>query len=173
MYPCHTNKILPGRNSFSILWIISENTLYISIWILAGFLLVPVWQFAGISILTIVWAAIVISIQLALKKHNCSGCYYYDKRCHLGWGKISSALFEQDSGSPELAQKLSLFYIVSPPLIAIVSISYALVEKASIGFLGMIVLYIVLNAITFPVRRKGCAVCAMRATCPGSSVANS
>ena len=99
MYKCYQEGIVNGTESFPLSWIIGENLLHVTMWVLAGSLLWPVWTPSGIPLLTIAWAILVVVVQVLLKKHNCSGCYYYDKRCHLGWGKISSAMFEQDSGS--------------------------------------------------------------------------
>lgn len=169
MYPCYQSNIVQGKESFPLGWIIGENLLHLTIWVLAGALLWPVWMPAGIPVLTILWAALVVVIQILLKKHNCSGCYYYDKWCHLGWGKLSSALFEQDSGNPDLGMKLSLFYLASPPLILIASLIFGIVQNVSPAYWGMLALYVVLNGATFPLRKKGCSHCAMREVCPGSA----
>ena len=170
MYACYQGKTVPGTESFSLLWIISENLLHIATWIAAGILLWPTWQPAGLPILTILWALLVLVIQIALKKHNCSGCYYYDKRCHLGWGKISSALFKQNSGALETGKKLSLFYIISPPAVLLISIFTGIFQPVHWYYWVILGLFVMFNAITFPIRKKGCAACAMREVCPGSAV---
>ena len=169
MYACYQDKIVKGNESFPLTWVLVENLLYLAIWIVAGYLLWPVWTPFGLPVLTIAWAALVIVVQVLLKKHNCSGCYYYDKRCHLGWGKISAVMFAQDSGDPQIGKKLSLFYIVPPPLILIVSLVFGIIQGVSWGYWGVLLLYVGLNGITFPVRKKGCALCAMRQVCPGSA----
>ncbi len=169
MYACYQNKTVSGRESFPLWWVISENILYLSTWIVAGILLWPAWQIAGLPVLTVLWGISVLVIQIALKKHNCSGCYYYDRRCHLGWGKISAALFARDSGSVETGKKLSLFYIVSPPLVLVISVLTGVLQPVPRIYWGIAGLFIVLNAVTFPVRKAGCSRCKMRAVCPGSA----
>lgn len=170
MYPCYENKLVPGSESASWFRIIAENLLFLSIWTLAGFLLAPLWSPMGIPILAIAWAILVLVIQILLKKHNCSGCHYYGKRCHLGWGKLSSALYKQDSGDPETGKKLTLFYIVSPPTILILSLLYALLFHAGWTYGFMILAFVLLNGLTFPIRIQSCGRCSMREICPGSAV---
>lgn len=146
------------KRIFPLSGIIAENLLFLTMWVSAGYLLWPIWAPSGYPILTIIWAITVIIIQILLKKHNCSGCWYYDKRCHLGWGKISSAMFKKDSGNPETGKKLSIFYILPPPLIFLASLIFGITEGVSLFYWSVLTLFAVLNGITFPVRKKA-AVC--------------
>ncbi len=170
MYPCYQKNIVGGRESFPFSWIVGENLLYIALWGISGYLLWPIWIVAGLPVLTIIWAILVVVVQILLKKHNCSGCYYYDKWCHLGWGKMASTLFEQDSGDPKLGMKLAFFYILPPPLILIAAIAAGLLKDVSGLYWFMTGVFVVLNGLTFPIRKTGCGQCAMRKGCPGSAV---
>ncbi len=170
MYKCYQDKIVSGTESFPLSRIIVENILYISTWVLAGYLLWPIWTLHDLPLLTIIWSFSVIVIQILLKKHNCSGCYYYGKMCHLGWGKISSAMFKQDSGNQKTGTKLSLFYIVPPPVIFMTSLIFAIIIKPIWFYWFFLVLFLIFNIASFPVRKNGCGLCAMRDTCPGSAV---
>ena len=169
MYKCYQGNIVEGTESFSLLGVIGENLLHLGAWILVGYLLWPVLTVAGVPLLTILWAAIVVVVQILLKKHNCSGCYYYGKSCHLGWGKISSAMFAQDSGDPNIGARLSLFYIVPPPVVMITAIVFGAIEGIAWGYWVALGLYVVFNIATFPVRKKSCSICAMRNVCSGSA----
>ena len=169
MYKCHQDNIVAGVELFSSLWIICENLLYLAMWVLAGYLLWPIWTPFGLPILTIIWAVLVVVIQILLKKHNCSGCFYYDKLCHLGWGKISSAMFKQDSGNPKTGMKLSLFYIISPPVIFLTSLIFAIIKNPTWVYWFVLALFVILNAASFPVRKKGCILCVIRESCHGSA----
>ncbi len=172
MYKCYQDNIVSGKESFPLSSIIGENLLYISIWLLAGYLLWPIWILFGVPILTIIWGLLVVVIQILLKKHNCSGCYYYDKLCHLGWGKISSAMFEQNSGNLQTGIKLSLFYIIPPPLIFLTSLVFAIIKNPTWDYWMILILFTILNVISFPIRKKGCSLCTMRKVCIGSAVKN-
>ena len=169
MYKCYQDKIVPGTESFSLPWIIGENLLYVVTWVLTGYLLLPLWTPFGLPLLTIIWAVLVVVVQILLKKHNCSGCYYYDKLCHLGWGKISSALFKQGSGNLKTGMKLSLFYIIPPPVIFLTSLIFAIIRNPTCVYWFVLVLFVILNVASFPVRKKGCRLCAMREVCSGSA----
>ena len=172
MYKCYQEGIVEGTESFSLSRIIGENLIYLAMWVLAGYLLWPVWKVTGLPLLTIIWALLVILIQILLKKHNCSGCYYYDKLCHLGWGKISSAVFEQDSGDYNTGIRLSLFYIVTPPLIFLTSLIFAIIKSPAVTYSIFLALYVILNITALLIRKIGCSVCAMRKVCPGSASKN-
>jgi len=172
MYKCYQDNIVSGKESFPLSWIIGENLLYLAMWVLAGYLLLPIWTPFGLPLLTIIWAVLVVVIQILLKKHNCSGCYYYDKLCHLGWGKISSAMYKQDSGNLKTGMKLSLFYILSPPVVFLISLIFAIFKNPPWIYWLTLVLYVILNAASFPVRKKGCSSCVMRKICPGSATKN-
>ena len=169
MYNCYKDNIVDGNESFPLSWIIGENLVYLAIWVLAGYLLWPIWTLFGLPILTIIWAVLVVVIQILLKKHNCSGCYYYDKLCHLGWGKISSAMFKQDSGDPKMGMKLSFFYILPPPLIFLTSLIFAIIKSPTWAYWIILALFTILNVVSFPIRKEGCSLCAMREVCPGSA----
>jgi hypothetical protein len=169
MYKCYRDKIVPGAESFSLAWIVSENLLYLTMWGLIGYLIWPIWTPFGLPLLAIMWAVSVVVVQILLKKHNCSGCYYYDKWCHLGWGKISSAMFKQDSGDPNVGMKLSFFYIIPPPLTFLISLVFAIIKNSTWVYWFILVLFVILNAASFPVRKKSCSLCAMREACPGSA----
>jgi len=169
MYKCYQDKIVPGTESFSLAWIIGENLLHLTTWVLAGYLIWPLWIPFGLPLLTIIWAVLVVVVQILLKKHNCSGCYYYGKLCHLGWGKISSAMFKQDSGDLNIGMKLSLFYIVPPPVIFVAALIFAIIKSPVWVYWFILVLFLIFNAVSFPVRKKGCGLCAIREVRSGSA----
>lgn len=169
MYKCYQDKIVAGNESFPLSWVIGENLLYLTMWALAGYLLWPIWMPLGLPLLAGLWAALVVTVQILLKKHNCSGCYYYGKLCHLGWGKISSAIFRRDSGDPETGMKLSLFYIVPPPVISLAALVFILLKNPGRVYWSVLALFVILNAASFPVRKKSCGLCVMREACPGSA----
>jgi hypothetical protein len=169
MYKCYKDTIVAGKESFPLPWIIGENLFYILMWVLMGYLLWPLWTPFGIPLLTILWAVLVVVIQVLLKNHNCGGCYYYDKKCHLGWGKISSAFFTQDRGSQKVGMRLTLFYIITPLVVFIASLLFAIIKDPGWLYWCALVLFVFLNVASFPLRKKGCRMCAMRECCAGSA----
>jgi hypothetical protein len=169
MYLEYKDKIATDhRGSFPRLWIVGENILHLSAWFLAGWLVWPI-QWHGFPVAVVVWSTVVVLVQVLLKKHNCSGCYYYGKSCHLGWGMLSARLFEKDSGNIETGKRLSLFYVLSPPVILLAAILEGILLDVETLHWVLLGLYILLNVISFPVRMRGCRVCAIRNACPGSA----
>jgi len=65
--------------------------------------------------------------------------------------------------------KLSLFYVLSPPVIFLTSFIFAIIKSPAWIYWFFLVLYVILNAASFPVRGKGYTVCVMREACPGSA----
>jgi hypothetical protein len=170
MYPEYEDKIVKECNeSFPALWVLAENILHVSTWVLAGWIVWPV-QLQGWPLATIAWAGVVVVVQILLKKHNCSGCYYYGKTCHLGWGKLASWMFKQDSGNLKTGVRLSLFYIISPPLFLAAGILIGILLVMGMQYWILVGVYVALNLIAFVIRTKGCKACAMRKVCPGSAV---
>lgn len=169
MYEQYRDKIARDcRESFSLPWMVGENALHLSAWIVAGALVWPV-QTCGWPVATLLWGLLVVVIQVALKKHNCSGCYYYGKNCHLGWGRLSAWLFKQDSGSAKTGTRLSFFYILSPPVFLVAAILVGVFFDVGTLHWVLLALYVVLNAVSIALRPKGCKLCAMRHVCPGSA----
>lgn len=169
MYESYRGGIAEQRlESYPAGGVVTENLLYLSMWVAAGWLLAPI-RWAAWPVATIAWALLVVVVQMLLKKHNCSGCYYYGKNCHLGWGKLSAWMCAQDSGDPKTGMRLSLFYIVSPPAILVAAIVVGLTLPVSVTHWVVLGVYVALNVASFPIRKKGCSGCAMRYVCPGSA----
>jgi len=64
MYQCYQNNLVAGNESFPISRIIGENLLHLTTWLLAGYLLWPLWLPFGLPLLTIIWALLAIIIQI-------------------------------------------------------------------------------------------------------------
>jgi len=79
-------------------------------------------------------------------------------------------MFKQDSGDPNVGMKLAIFYILPPPVILATALVFAIIKSPIWIYWFILVLFIILNVASFPVRKKGCSLCAMRGACPGSAV---
>jgi hypothetical protein len=173
MYECYKHGIVEGRDSFPPLWIIGENLLYVATWVAAGWLLLPA-KLAGWPVATIGWALFVVTLQVLLKKHNCSGCFYYGKSCHLGWGRLAAMLFPPDSGEPKMGMRLAVpMYMASPPLVLVAAVVLGVLLPVGLDHWIVLGVYVALNAASFSLRKVGCAQCKMRAVCPGSAAKTS
>lgn len=169
MYELYKNELAEGRESFPAGTIVKENLIYIANWVVAGALLWPV-QMGGWPVAAIGWASFVLIVQLLLKKHFCSGCCYYGKSCHLGWGRISSALCARDSGNPKAGMALAVpMYLLSPVLVLGAGVAIGLLVPVAPVHWVLTGVFVALNAVSFPLRKQGCSQCRMRKVCPGSA----
>jgi hypothetical protein len=169
MYASYKAGLCEGTESFSTGWIAGENFVFLATWVTAGWLLWPV-QFGGWPVATIGWALYVVGLQILLKKHFCSGCYYYGKSCHLGWGRLAARLFAQDTGNPKLGVVLAVpMYMLPLPLVLIGAVLIGV--WMPVGTVHWVVLgsFIALHVLSLALRPKGCGQCKMRAVCPGSA----
>ena len=67
-----------------------ENFLLL-LWVAIG--TIACWFFNPIiAIIYLIYALSMIYV--ILRKLICQNCYYYGKNCHVGWGKLASALFK-------------------------------------------------------------------------------
>lgn len=169
MYAHYESGICEGRESFSTGWIFGDNLLFLAIWTTAGWLLWPV-AFAGWPVATIGWGLYVLVLQVLLKKHVCSGCYYYGKSCHLGWGRVAARLFAQDSGNPKIGMALAVpMYLLPTPVVLIAGVIIGVLLPVGTIHWVVLAVFVALNVVSFPLRAKSCGQCKMRAVCPGSA----
>jgi len=118
-------------------------------------------------------AAALIMIFVVLRKLVCSNCYYYGKRCALGWGKVSALFFSPGS----IDQFSTCAGIKAAPityglltLIPLVLCIVALVQEATILRVAVLVLLLAVSVYSGAIGRKqACINCKMRLICPGSA----
>jgi len=162
----YENGIEEAKKSY----VIFENVLFIVL-IALGFLGMYPLGVNGVPIVSILYALFVlIMLVFVLRKHLCTGCYYYDKWCHCGWGKLSSAMFKKDSGNQELGGKLAGLtwgILMGLPIIGMIAV--VIMGKVSLtDELTFFVPFIVLVIINGILHVKDCQKCKMRFICPGS-----
>ncbi|MBU4174734.1 MAG: hypothetical protein KKB90_02190 [Actinobacteria bacterium] len=157
-----------GLDEFPWWWVALENVQLLVYWGV-GFLGMY-WLKAGAwPVASIVYAAfIVVVVGIALKKHNCSTCYYYGRWCHLGWGKLAAMMFARDAGNRDFGAKLSIAY----PLIAFIpplAMAVSLVIEFRTVVLVCLVVYLAWGMAQFAMRKRSCARCRIRYSCGGSA----
>jgi len=156
---------LSEKESYSLTWILFENILLLLNWGIGFFLLTP-FQYHGIPIIALIYLTILIVVQILLKKHNCGNCYYHNKRCHMGWGKISSLICKKGTGNADLGKKLSISYILQLPVITILSLLAGLVYGFKITHLILLGIFILINIFQAAILRKTtCSECKNKKQC--------
>jgi len=159
-----------GWNHYPLWWVFGANLFFFAIWTLGAWILFPL-RLGRFPLATVIYLVlIVVFIWVFLKKHNCTTCYYYGKRCNLGWGRFTALFFKKDSGRPELGQQLSIIYAVLPLIPILGGIAVIFLYGFTWALLVALVLFVALNGIQFAVLRPaGCRHCKRRYTCLGSA----
>jgi len=159
-----------GLERFSLNTVYFSNLLIV-LWIFLGaiacWFLSPVVSFLylGISILMVFFI---------LRRLVCVNCYYYDKWCHTGWGKLSVLLFKKGKienfntcAGIKIAPITYGLLSLTPVIFLIISLIF------DFNFLKLLVLFLLLLFSLFSfiiARQKACNKCKMKYICPGSAV---
>jgi len=152
--------------------IILGNVLML-LWIVLGTLCC--WFFHPV----VAWIYLVFAIVMvfvALRKLVCTDCYYYDKWCCIGWGKLSALFFKKgeiEKFPNTLGLKIAPLTYGLLSLIPLILISISLIQKFTFFFFKIVILLLLLLISFYSGtvgRKKSCAKCKMRLICPGSVV---
>jgi len=131
-----------------------------------GILSLKIFEIPLISILYAIF--IVVMLLFVLRKHLCTNCYYYGKRCSTGWGKLSSLMFKEKSGNYELGIKLANITWALATLTPIIGIIISLFINFSGYKLALLLLFVVLTPVNFLFHKNSCKRCKLRNICPAS-----
>ena len=161
------NGIEQVKFSFAV----AENIVFIFL-ILFGFLIMYPFIIFGIPIISIIYVLyIIIMLGFFLRRQLCTTCYYYNKMCHCGWGKLSAKMFKKDCGNLESGGKIALFtwaIIMVLPIFMMIII-LILVKGTLLYEMIVFIPFIILVIITAILHKKDCEKCKMRFICPGSA----
>ena len=159
-----------GLEKHSFRRIITSN-LFVIIWLTLGSL--ACWYFYPLIGLVYLTASFVL-VYIVLRKLVCVNCYYYDKWCAIGFGKLSAIMFKKGriesfptSTGMKLAPATYGLLIIVPLLLLLVSI----IESFSWYKIIVFVLLLLVSVYNFGVgRRILCSQCKMNIICPGSTM---
>ena len=147
------------------------GNLFMILWIALG--AVACWLIYPL-IAWIYLAFAVIIVFVVLRKLVCTNCYYYNKWCNIGWGKLCALFFkkgdiEKFSISPSI--KIAPLVYGSFTLIPLILLGISMFKGFSLFKLSILILLILIGYYSGTIsRKKTCAKCKMRLICPGSAV---
>ena len=168
-----TNNIFEqGLEEYPKTGIILGN-LAMVIWIALG--TIASWFLAPLAA-WIYLAVAIVMVYIVMRKLVCTNCYYYDKWCGTGWGKLAALLFQQgniDDFGTSVGVKLAPLTYGLLSLIPLILIIISMVQAFTVPKLVVLLLLLAVSAYSgFFSRKKGCANCKMRLICPGCAVKN-
>ncbi len=168
-----TNKLKiyeQGTEKYSKACIFFGNFIML-LWIAAG--TISCWFLSPIAAwIYLVFAIIMIGI--VLRKIVCKNCYYYDKLCCYGWGKLSALLFKKgkiEDFSKSLGIKVAPITYGLLTLIPLVLIIISLFQEFTVLKIVVLIFLLLVSFYSGAInRKKTCALCKMRFICPGCAV---
>ncbi len=168
MEEIHINSIFEqGFEEFPLIRIVFTNVLMV-FWIALGTI---ACGFFNNLLGWIYLFCTLLVIFVVLRKTVCTHCYYYNKWCPAGWGKLSALLFSKAD--------MNRFDTCLGVKLAPVTYGLLLLIPLVFGILGLIrqftlfkiivLILLVLTAVYSGTvnRKKACANCKMKLICPG------
>jgi hypothetical protein len=159
-----------GLERYAMSRVILGNLLII-LWIVVG--TIAVWFFSPV-VATVYLIVAVIVVYFVLRKLVCTNCYYYDKWCSMGWGKLAAVLFKQgriEEFNESIGVRLApIVYglLTFFPLIVVVYVIIGEMDFYKVTVLAILLVFSVLSGSVS--RRSACASCKMNTVCKGSAV---
>jgi hypothetical protein len=159
-----------GAEQYPMSRVVIGNILMM-LWIVVGS--IAVWFFSLI-VAAVYLIVAVITVYFILRKLVCTNCYYYDKWCSFGWGKLAAALFKRGKNeefhesigmrlAPIVYGLLTVF-----PLIVVLIVLIGEFDYYKLAVLVILVFFAVYSGSIS--RRSACASCKMNTICKGSAV---
>jgi len=119
-------------------------------------------------------AVALLMVFVVMRRLVCVNCYYYGKRCPIGWGNVAAAMFKQgsiDKFGTGIGVKLAPMSYGLLSLIPIGFVIAAMVQHFQVAQPIVLVLLLAISAYSGSIgRRKSCVNCKMRYACPGCAV---
>ncbi len=140
-------------------------------WITLG--TVAIWFINPIfAVLFLVIALIMVYI--VLRKLVCTNCYYYNKWCALGWGKLAAKMFKQgniENFNESVGIRLAPLTYGLLTIIPFITIIISIIFVFDYTKIGVFVLLLIVSFYSSGIGRKAaCSGCKMNNICRGSTV---
>ena len=158
-----------GLEEYSKANIIFANFMML-LWIILG--TVVCWFFYPlVSWFFLVFA--IIMVYVVLRKLVCTNCYYYNKWCSIGWGKLSVLFFKKGdikNFNRSIGIKIAPMVYGLLSIIPIIFIIISIFQSFLMSKLVVLILLLLISFYSVVSRKKSCSKCKMRIICPGSAV---
>jgi hypothetical protein len=157
-----------GLEKQSPITIVISN-LAMAVWIALG--TIACWLWVPLAAWIYLAVALVL-VGVVLRKMVCTNCYYYNKWCGTGWGKLAALLFkegEMEKFGASIGVRIAPLVYGALTLVPAILLIISLVQEVTVlKIIVMILLLLITVYSAFLSRRKGCQNCKMKLVCPGS-----
>ena len=158
-----------GAEEYSKASIIFGNFMML-LWIILG--TIACWLLYPLTA-WIYLAFAIIMVYVILRKLVCTNCYYYDRWCAMGWGKLSALFFKRgkiEDFRTSIGVKLAPLTYGLLAIIPLVLIVISLFQKFSLLKIVVLILLLLISSYSGAIsRKKTCAECKMKLMCPGTA----
>ena len=157
-----------GLEKYPLKTVIGQNLFFV---VYFGLGTAGIWnlKIADIPIVSILYLFfLIIMLIFVLRKHLCTSCYYYDKRCSTDWGKLAAVMFKKNSGNYELGVKLAGVTWGLATVVPIIAMIFILIFNFDFHLLVIFILFVILTPLNFMAHRWSCVKCKLRGICPAS-----
>ena len=159
-----------GLEEYPLGFVAGQNLLYL-VYFAVGFLGMSSLRLGGYPVVSLAYVAfLAVMLLVVLRKHICTHCYYYGKRCGTGWGRLAALLFARGSGNYRLGVKLAAVTWMVATVVPVVGTAFALVLHYSPSKLALLGVFLLLTPAVLLFHRASCASCRVRNVCPASMV---
>jgi hypothetical protein len=159
-----------GLEQYPMSRVILGNLLII-LWIVVG--TIAVWFFSPV-IATVYLIVAVIVVYFVLRKLVCTNCYYYDKWCSMGWGKLAAVLFKQgriEEFNESIGVRLAPIVYGLLTIFPLILVVYVIIGEMDFYKITVLVILLIFSVLSGSVSRKSaCSSCKMNTVCKGSAV---
>jgi hypothetical protein len=159
-----------GAERYPMSRVIFGNIIMI-LWIVVG--TIAVWFFSPV-VATVYLIVAVMTVYFILRKLVCTNCYYYDKWCSFGWGKLAAALFKRgkiEEFSESIGVRLAPIVYGLLTVFLLIVVLVVLIGEFDfykLAVLGILLFFAVYSGSVS--RRSACESCKMNTVCKGSAV---
>lgn len=154
---------MTGENEFPYLLL---NGLFI-VTILTGVLGIYLTIAPGAAWFALIWALWILANYLfIIRLKLCRHCFYYGKRCPLGWGALISSFFSKGDLNRFHTQRWPIVYLVSHVILPSLLIVISLIFKWDLFLFSVLIIFEFLCLILFLLARTNCCYyCKMEPVC--------
>jgi hypothetical protein len=164
------NLFEEGLEKHPLTRIITGNIVVV-IWFILGAL--ACWFFYPILGLVYLIVAFVL-VYVVLRKLVCVNCYYYDKWCGIGFGKLSALMFKKgriEAFTTSIGLKVAPATYGSLIIVPLLLLLVSIIQGFSWYKIIVFVLSLLISIYAFGIgRRILCSQCKMNMICPGSTM---
>jgi hypothetical protein len=159
--------------NYPLKFVIRANILQLAIYLIGAYIL----YLTGI-IWLILFLIFILILEIRLLKISCVNCYYYNKSCAFGKGKLCSIFFKKGNPEKFIGKKISLIDIIPDFMVSIIPLVVGIALIALNFNWILLILVILLILLAFPVNgflrgSVACKYCKQRKIgCPAEQLLN-